>query len=72
MVSAFHSARMDRFNNNSLCLFSCKNQIQTMPVNRIANLPSLFMCLTGICDYPYQGRSQDFSKGGLKLWKQKP
>jgi len=28
--------------------------IQTNSVNRIANLPSFFMHLTRICDYPYQ------------------
>jgi len=28
--------------------------LQVNPVNRIADLPSLFMRLTGICDYPYQ------------------
>jgi len=35
--------------------------VQTNPVNRIANLPSFFMRLTGICDYPYQTNIRKFT-----------
>jgi len=34
---------------------------QTNPVNRIANLPSFFMRLTGICDYSYQTNIRKFT-----------
>jgi len=32
-----------------------------IPVNCIANLTSLFMCLTGKCDYPYQTNIRKFT-----------
>jgi len=32
-----------------------------IPVNSIANLPSFFMRLTGICDYPYQTNIRKFT-----------
>jgi len=35
--------------------------IQTNLVNRIANLPSFFMRLTGICNYPYQTNTHKFT-----------
>jgi len=35
--------------------------LQTNPVNRIANLTSFFMRLTGICDYPYQTNIRKFT-----------
>ena len=35
--------------------------LQTNPVNRIANLPSFFMRLTGVCDYPYQTNIRKFT-----------
>jgi len=38
-----------------------QNLIQTNPVNRIANFPSFFIHLTGICDYPYQTNIRKFT-----------
>jgi len=35
--------------------------MQTNPVYRIANLPSFFMRLTGICDYPFQANIHKFT-----------
>jgi len=35
--------------------------LQTNPVNRVANLPSFFIRLTGICDYPYQTNIHKFT-----------
>jgi len=32
-----------------------------IPVNSIAKLPSFFMRLTGICDYPYQTNIRKFT-----------
>jgi len=39
-----------------LCYFIMSFLIQTNLVNRITNLPSFFMHLTRICDYPYQNK----------------
>ena len=38
-----------------------QNQVQTNPVNCIADLPSFFMHLTEICDYPYQTNMYKFT-----------
>jgi len=51
-------------NDFPLCCRWLKNrscQVQTNPVNRIDNLPSFLMRLTGICDYPHQTNIRKFT-----------
>ena len=45
--------------NNNICTW-CIQAIQMNPVNRMANLPSFFMRLIGICDYPCQTKIYSF------------